>query len=46
MNSDINISLGGLLVWATVQFAIAQTCYLGNCEVQPQELRFYNFKRS
>jgi hypothetical protein len=46
MISGINNSLGGLLTWATVQFAIAQVCDLGNCEAQHQELSCCNFKRS
>jgi len=42
MISDINSSLGGRLVWATVQFAIAQHPYLRKCEAQSQELNNYN----
>jgi hypothetical protein len=41
MISDINRSLGGLLAWAMVQFAIIQACYLHKYEALPQKLSSY-----
>jgi len=46
MISDIKNNRGGFWVRATVQFAIAQNSYLRKCEVRPQDLSSYNFKRS